>query len=236
MNHYIYKIIDTKTNSYYIGMRSCDADPIEDAYMGSGNWIKNHRKEYGHLLQKSNGRFIKEIIEYCGSRKELELREEIIIGDLWYNDPQCMNEKVGGISSAIGENHNNYNKTKYHLWDHLNQKELFMTPYEFEKEFNKSLYDLLTGKCKSASHISLYENKDKEYGKCVKERHFRYDPTIYHLWDHKNKIEIHITKNEFKKIYKMPLSYLTNGQRDSIKSICLYENRFKPYGSSRKSI
>ena len=33
--HYTYLIIDTKTQEFYIGVRTCEGDPKEDSYMGS---------------------------------------------------------------------------------------------------------------------------------------------------------------------------------------------------------
>lgn len=35
MHHYTYKIYDTKTGEYYIGVRSCKCLPEDDPYMGS---------------------------------------------------------------------------------------------------------------------------------------------------------------------------------------------------------
>lgn len=51
--NYVYKIVNTKTNEFYIGVRSCDCDIKEDKYMGSSSiWTKLYIKEHIEVLLK----------------------------------------------------------------------------------------------------------------------------------------------------------------------------------------
>lgn len=73
MNHYVYKIINTITNEYYIGVRSCKCNIEEDKYMGSSTiWTKTYIKE--HILELK-----KEIIKTFDSRKDARDYEVYIL-------------------------------------------------------------------------------------------------------------------------------------------------------------
>lgn len=92
MNHYLYKILDTQTNQYYLGKRSCPEEPSLDSYMGSGLWIRKLEKTFGPRVRYApKGRFIKIIIEYCGSSKEAYHREAVVVDETILRDPLCMN-------------------------------------------------------------------------------------------------------------------------------------------------
>lgn len=86
--HYIYKTTCSVTGRYYIGMHS--TNELEDGYLGSGKrlWfsINYHGKE----------NHIKEILEFCDSRKELAKREREIVNQQLINEELCMNLVVGG--------------------------------------------------------------------------------------------------------------------------------------------
>lgn len=67
MKHYVYKIIDEKTNQYYIGVRSCKCEIEEDEYMGS------------YQCWKPTGNLIKKVLKIFNSRKEANIYEIEII-------------------------------------------------------------------------------------------------------------------------------------------------------------
>lgn len=59
------------------------------------------------------------------------------------------------------------------------------------------------------------------------------DKTIYHLWDHKSKTELYLTRHQMKTQYNMTRTHdLINGKIKSCKGIVLYQNRFDLYGIS----
>ena len=86
--HYIYKTTCNVNGKYYIGMHS--TDNLEDGYMGSGKRLWNSINYHG----KEN--HVKEILEYCKSRKELVNLEKKIVNEQLINEELCMNLKLGG--------------------------------------------------------------------------------------------------------------------------------------------
>lgn len=91
--HYIYKITrNDGSGKYYIGMHS--TDDLEDGYFGSGQLLWKSIKKHG--MEKHS----KEILEFLPSRKELKVRERILVNEEILNDPLCMNLKLGGEGGA----------------------------------------------------------------------------------------------------------------------------------------
>ena len=63
MYHYNYKITNTQTKEFYIGVRSCECEIENDPYMGSSSvWTKIYIKEHKDVLKK-------EILEVFKTRK-----------------------------------------------------------------------------------------------------------------------------------------------------------------------
>lgn len=59
MNHYNYKITNSQTGEFYVGVRSCKCDVSEDPYMGSSSvWTKDYIKKHKDVLKKRNSRSI----------------------------------------------------------------------------------------------------------------------------------------------------------------------------------
>lgn len=95
MKHYIYKIINTITKEYYIGVRS-HKDPIVDKYMGSSSiWTKNWIKDNKNIL-------IKEIIDDSFLNREEANKEEVIILKQHKEDILCINCLFEIIPSHLG--------------------------------------------------------------------------------------------------------------------------------------
>ena len=88
--HYLYKIERLDTGEYYIGIRSCDVDPIDDNYWGSG--VKISAKITKHGIDS----FTKTILAVFLSRRDAANAErEMVTEDLLF-DPLCLNLKTGG--------------------------------------------------------------------------------------------------------------------------------------------
>lgn len=87
---YVYKITNIITNEYYIGISSCNEDPQNHQYFGSGIRICNSVKKHG----KSN--FKKEILEIFNSRELASISESKYVTEETLLDPLCLNLKTGG--------------------------------------------------------------------------------------------------------------------------------------------
>lgn len=97
---YIYKIT-LPNGKFYFGKKE---SPRElDYYWGSGRYIKDWFKK--HFNKKScdcpseivkNTGIKREIIFWAGNRECLKTMEKIVIGNLWKNNPNCVNMCEGG--------------------------------------------------------------------------------------------------------------------------------------------
>lgn len=170
MNHYTYKITNTKTNEFYVGVRSCKYAIEDDKYMGSSSvWTKSYIKENKDVLKK-------EIIEVFETRK-LANGGEIQLLKLVESDPLCINlyfdytPDVSGIKQTpehiakrihSGEQasfygHHHSEETKKIISEKM--KERIMTETHKER-----ISKALKGKMKSAEHLkNLSKAKQKTY-------------------------------------------------------------------------
>ena len=103
--YYTYKIILLKgslAGKYYYGQHI--TSKLNDHYAGSGSILKDYYKKYRAVEGVT---YTKEILKFYNDEKELDRAEEILIGDLWETDPNCLNKKPGGnrppIASFPGE-------------------------------------------------------------------------------------------------------------------------------------
>lgn len=64
-SHYVYRLTHKESGEFYIGVRSCEYDPANDDYFGSGRWPQEVERR---LLSK-------EIIGIYATREEAELAE-----------------------------------------------------------------------------------------------------------------------------------------------------------------
>jgi len=84
MNHYTYKITNSLTQEFYIGVRSCEREIKDDPYMGSSSlWNRQY-------IRANKGNLSKEIIKPFESRidankAESDLIEEFILDNLCIN-------------------------------------------------------------------------------------------------------------------------------------------------------
>lgn len=83
--NYNYKITNTETHEFYVGVRSCDCEIEEDKYMGSSSiWTKLYVKEHKKVL-------VKEIIAVFKTRKEANDNEVVLLKQ-YQNDALCINQ------------------------------------------------------------------------------------------------------------------------------------------------
>ena len=82
---YVYRIEDTETAEFYVGVTSCSGDPTMDPYMGSGAWF-NKRRTAETSLRKS-------IVETFKTRSEAEAYERAFLEGV-ISDPLCRNERL----------------------------------------------------------------------------------------------------------------------------------------------
>lgn len=85
MNHYNYKITNSQTGEFYVGVRSCKCDVSEDPYMGSSSvWTKDYIKKHKDVLKK-------EILEVFETRKLANGGEVKLLKSVEHN-PLCINK------------------------------------------------------------------------------------------------------------------------------------------------
>lgn len=105
MYGYIYKFTVIPTNLIYVGQRKSES--IDDSYWGSGKKWKEILKLYG----KENIK--REILEYCNTKEELNLREKYWINKLNSRDPEIgYNISIGGESFFTDCHHSDDSKLK----------------------------------------------------------------------------------------------------------------------------
>lgn len=94
MKHYVYKIVNRKSGSFYIGSRS-HVDPLTDSYMGSSKLVTRLIEEQGEEL------FTKEIISTFDSRKEANAFENELVTKALQDSPdKCYNIRIPGLPRA----------------------------------------------------------------------------------------------------------------------------------------
>lgn len=93
---YIYMIVCTAgswKNKYYIGQHT--TKNLDDGYKGSGTLLKKYYKKYPND-------YVKSIICYCDSQKQLDEREKECIS-LCLGNKDCLNIAIGG-KNCVGIN------------------------------------------------------------------------------------------------------------------------------------
>lgn len=101
MKHYVYRTTYVPTGAFYIGVRSCKADPKDDEYMGSGSFLFMAR--YGRKGYR------KEVVAEFLSREEAEIFEVSLISKSKL-DTLCMNIRVQRYNSAASLKTRTHNK------------------------------------------------------------------------------------------------------------------------------
>lgn len=87
MYYFIYKTTNIENGKYYYGAHS--TNNLNDGYLGSGIALKKAIEKYG------KEKFCREIVEFCDTKDEMYLKEEIIV-KIHYKKEECYNMNVGG--------------------------------------------------------------------------------------------------------------------------------------------
>lgn len=125
-SHYVYKTTAFDSDKYYYGVRTIKTPKatedhcLIDGYYGSGGAKFSHwRNIHSAYLQKT-------IIAIYSRKAEAYLAEKKIIGDLFKEDPLCLNSREGGISVGINPSYFRVIENKlcaiHGLAKHLNEK------------------------------------------------------------------------------------------------------------------
>lgn len=96
--NYFYKIINLINNKFYYGIRSCDCDPSEDPYMGSGFRLRKAYEKYGVE------NFEKLILKILPTREDALDLERWIVDINLVEDTMCYNMVLGGGSLRSDKN------------------------------------------------------------------------------------------------------------------------------------
>lgn len=161
MYHYNYKITNTETGEFYIGVRSCKC-PIElDSYMGSSSvWNKIYIKEHSSCLRK-------EILETFETRKlanggEVKLLKQV------EQDPLCINKYFDYTPDLTGTKQTPEWIEKRKLFGERNG----MFGKHHTEEAKKSMSEKLTGRILSEETRKKIGNahRGKVYGEETREK------------------------------------------------------------------
>lgn len=148
---YIYKIT-LPNGKFYFGKK--ESPRVLDYYWGSGRYIKDWFKK--HFNKKScdcpssvvKGSGVKrEIIFWAGHRECLKTMEKIVIGNLWKNNPDCVNMCEGGtFGGAVAQteqsriNHSVALKGKKKSKEHIEAVRMAITNNPKLKQSVKNLW------------------------------------------------------------------------------------------------
>lgn len=93
--NYFYKITNLINNKFYYGIRSCNCNPEDDPYMGSGFRLHRAYVKYGI------NNFEKEVLRILPTREDAEDLEAWIVDDILVRDPNCYNIARGGTKNSL---------------------------------------------------------------------------------------------------------------------------------------
>ena len=93
--YFIYKT-QFEDGHYYIGQHK--TDNLEDNYIGSGKGL------FGFKNDNPNLKYERQILCYCSTIEELNIKEQEYIGDSYKNDMLCLNMKEGGWGHEMNKN------------------------------------------------------------------------------------------------------------------------------------
>lgn len=146
MYYYLYKITNIINKKIYIGVHK--TFNLNDNYFGSGKILCFAIKKYG----KEN--FIKEILQFFNSEKEMYNSEYIIVNEDFINRIDTYNLKIGGFGGwdYANKNHKNIKNSRYGI-KLSNELKL-----KISKSIKKIMKDEKIKKKISLGHKKFFEN------------------------------------------------------------------------------
>lgn len=106
--YYTYKITADGSDKYYYGVSHVKIanatidDCLKHNYFGSGGlWVKNNK--FNNWKNKYKASLKKEVIKTFSRKSKAYDAEKKLVGDLWRNDPLCLNTIAGGVYTGIGQ-------------------------------------------------------------------------------------------------------------------------------------
>ena len=121
--YYIYKITiltGRLKDHYYIGQH--ETNNLDDGYRGSGARIKRWYKSKERI---EGINYIKEILCFCNSWEEMQIKEDEYIGDKYNTDILCLNEQQGGHNKLSKESYKRAGESGSKYWkEHPEEKKI----------------------------------------------------------------------------------------------------------------
>ena len=152
--HYIYKIVCTLNQKFYIGMHS--TNNLEDGYFGSGKILKRSLNKYGKEFHT------KEILEFLPDRESLKTREKELVNKSLLTESLCMNLQLGGGGGFSSESQasNFYKAGGKAVWKIFRDKHLIKlkTDSEYKLAYCKKISNSLIGRS-GKNHTQEFKEK-----------------------------------------------------------------------------
>jgi hypothetical protein len=95
MTHYVYRTTCLVNGKTYVGVRSCEGDPREDSYLGSGTYLLHAIRKYGREA------FSKQVLVIVGTREEALRIEAALVTPAVCRDRRNYNRSPGGGSPPV---------------------------------------------------------------------------------------------------------------------------------------
>ena len=215
--HYTYKITNTSTGEFYIGVRSCDCEIKDDKYMGSSSiWTKLYIKEHKKEL-------VKDILETYESRKIANKAEVELLKSVEKN-PLCINQYFDYTPDMTGTKQTPEWIEKRKMFREKNG----MYGKHHSEETKKQISESLKGRVLTEEHrkkigdahrgkIVSDEQKKKQSIKMRKKRHIENIHTG-EIWD--------ISITEFIELFPNE-KFNANSMRKAAQQGCIYKKTYR---------
>ena len=215
--NYTYKITNTITKEFYVGVRSCDCEIEEDKYMGSSSiWTKVYIKEHKKELKK-------EIIETFETRKLANYAEVELLKSV-ENDPLCINQYFDFTPDLTG-----IKQTPEWIKKRIKYgKEHGMFGKHHTEETKKRISEKLKGRKLTEEHKEKIRQSElgREIPLEVKEKMSKAKSKIRHIENIKTGETWDISITEFIKMFPNE-GYNANSMRKAAQQGCIYRKMYR---------
>lgn len=215
--NYTYKITNTETHEFYVGVRSCDCEIEEDKYMGSSSiWTKLYVKEHKKVL-------VKEIVNTFPTRKEAN-KGEVELLKQYEKDPLCINKYFGYTPDMTGTKQTPEWIEKRKMFGEKNG----MFGKHHSEETKKRISEALKGREISEETRKKIGDfhRGKKYGKETRDKISKARQKIRHIVNIHTGEEWNISITEF--IKQHPNENLNaNSMRKAAQEGCIYHKTYR---------